>query len=155
MPVTLQRISEFKVLHWTPAADNPLVAGLPIGVVGFHEKTSLDFTIETGLVGKVDADRVITEFGRELDAFNGLAFGLGETQNFAEPLPMTDRRFSFSDSQVASYQGDLVRAASAFACWRGPSVFIPESQGESKEKVNHDSRKSALELLILPSILLP
>ena len=107
MFAVLQRVSELKVLNWTPAADNPLVASLPVGIVRFHEKAGLDFKIQTGLVSEVDADRVIAELGRELDGFNGLAFGLRETQNFAEPLPVADRRFSFSDSQVCLLVGEF------------------------------------------------
>ena len=107
VPATLQRVPELNVMHWSPTAKNPLISRFPVGVVSLNKKAGLDLEIETGFVGEVHADRVITEFGRELDSFNGFAFDLGEAQNLARPfgLLLADRTFSFSVSHIRLSEG--------------------------------------------------
>ena len=78
-------VSELNVTNWPPAADEALVAGLPVGIVGFREKARFNRQIQAGFVGEVDADAVITEFGGELHAFDDFAFGLGKAKNFPDP----------------------------------------------------------------------
>jgi len=133
----LQRVPELKVMYRTPTADDLLVASLPIGIIGFNEKAGLDFQIETGLVGEVDADRMITEFCRELDAFNGFAFGLRETHNLAEPISgllVADRRFSFSSSHLQSSGLRVVRTRSVLTTPGASALFIGEDQAKVQEK---------------------
>ena len=98
MFTVLQRVSEFDVLHRTPALKNPLVASLPVGIVSLNKKAGFDLEIQTGFVGEVHAHGVIAKLSGELDSFNRFAFGLGKPQNLAGPLLVADRRFSFTNS---------------------------------------------------------
>src|SRR5215471_9492564 len=78
-------VSEFNVTNWPPAADEALVAGLPVGIVGLDEEAGFDPKIQTGFIGEVDADAVVAEFGGELNAFDDFAFGLGKVDDFSKP----------------------------------------------------------------------
>lgn len=67
-------------------ADDPLIAGLPVGIVGLDDEAGFDLEIQTGFVGKVNADGVVSEFGGELDVFDDFAFGLGKAKDFSCPV---------------------------------------------------------------------
>jgi hypothetical protein len=91
-------------MHWFPTVNNPLVARFPIGVVSLDKKAGFDFKIEAGFIGEVDANRMVAKLGRELDSFNGFAFGLGKPHDFPRPvgLLLVGRTFSFSLSHFLS-----------------------------------------------------
>jgi hypothetical protein len=122
----LLNVSERKVLDWTPPADNALIACLPVGVVSLDHEPRFDLEIQTGFVAEVDADAVVAKLCRELNGFNGLAFGLGKADELPEParLLLGNGTFSFSLSHIRLLSGGLVRAASLLKQWRGPIHVI-------------------------------
>lgn len=73
-------------MDWPPAADDALIAGLPVGIVGLDEKAGFDLEIQTGFIDEVDADAVVAELGGELDTFENFAFGLGKAKDFSYPV---------------------------------------------------------------------
>src|SRR5262249_48839300 len=79
-------VSELNVTNWPPAAEDALVAGLPVGVVGLDGEAGVDREIQTGFVGEVDADAVVAELGGKLNVLNYFAFGLGKAKDFSEPI---------------------------------------------------------------------
>lgn len=73
-------------MNWSPAADKALIAGLPIGIIGLYGEAGLDLEIQTGFVGELDRNAMVAKLRRELDAFDGFAFGLGKPKDFPEPI---------------------------------------------------------------------
>ena len=71
--------------HW-PCANDALVAGFPVGIIGFQGETCLDGEIQGCLVLEVDADVVIVARGGELHIFNQLAASLREVKDPAVRL---------------------------------------------------------------------
>lgn len=52
------------------------VAGLPVGVVGFHGEAGIDDEVQRGFVGEADTDGAVFAGGKDLGRVNGLAFDL-------------------------------------------------------------------------------
>lgn len=98
-------------MDWTPAADNALIARLPVGIVSLDNEPGFDLEIETGFVGEVDTNAMVAKLGRELDAFDNFAFGMGKGKDFPQPMArdaafwfglggllVVDGTFSFTNS---------------------------------------------------------
>ena len=64
-----------------PGADDALVAGFPVRIIGFQGEACLEGKIQAGLVLKVDADVVIIRTGGKLHVFNQLAVSLREVKD--------------------------------------------------------------------------
>src|SRR5262245_30417023 len=78
-------VSELNVTNWPPLANNALVAGLPVRVVGLDGEAGVDREIQAGFVLEVDANAVIAQFGRKLYFLNDFVFGLGKVDDFSKP----------------------------------------------------------------------
>jgi len=104
----------------TPTFQQSVIPGLPVRQYRRDPEARLKTESERSFVLKSDINDAVFRGERQFHGSNDLAFGLRELENF----PYSAGAGNFIGSHVASYTGDLVRAAFVLLHGCGPLTFI-------------------------------